>query len=48
MNIYDVMYLRTVRRWKYETVHITTKGRTLKSINIEVAASGSSEIIEVK
>jgi hypothetical protein len=22
--MYDVTYLRTIKRWKYETVHITT------------------------
>jgi hypothetical protein len=48
MDIYDVTYLRTFERCKYETVHITTYRRTLKSINIEAAASGSPQIIEVK
>jgi hypothetical protein len=43
-----VTYLRTVTRFKYETVLITTYRRTLKDINIEGSASGSPQIIEVK
>jgi hypothetical protein len=49
MDIYDVTYLGTVKRCKYETLYTLppTKG-VLKSINIEVAASCSPQIIRVK
>jgi hypothetical protein len=48
IEIYDITYLRTVNRRENETVHITIFGRTLNSINTEVAASGIPHITLAK